>query len=107
MGLAAGLAGVIDDSHEAARAAEQVELAIKYEGYINRQYDQVMRQAKLENTRLPLDLDYNLVHGLRNEARQKLATMRPETVGQASRIAGVNPADISIILIHLKVKKAA
>jgi len=107
MNVAAELEAQLDDAHEIRRAIEQIELSIKYEGYISRQYDQVMRQAKLEHTALPVDLDYGAVHGLRNEARQKLAGMRPETIGQASRIAGVNPADISAILIYMKVRKAA
>lgn len=89
------------------RAIEQVELAVKYEGYIVRQHAQVQRDAKLESTPLPPDMDYDAINGLRSEARQKLATIRPETIGQAGRVAGVNPADISILLIHLKTRKAA
>jgi len=107
MNVATDLSDQLDDAHEVQRAVEQIELFIKYEGYISRQYDQVMRQAKLEHMALPTDLDYGQVHGLRNEARQKLTGMRPETIGQASRIAGVNPADISAILIYMKVRKAA
>lgn len=95
------------DAHDAARAIEQVELAIKYEGYITRQQAQVNRDAKLEQMHIPPDFDYATLHGLRSEARQKLVDMRPETIGQASRIAGVNPADISILLINLKARKAA
>ncbi len=107
MGVAAeGLSGDLDD-FEQQRAIEQVELATKYEGYINRQQAQINRDAKLENMRLPQDLDYDAMTGLRSEARQKLATMRPETIGQASRIAGVNPADISVILINIKARQAA
>ena len=104
MGLGGGVGDGLADEHDGARAIEQVELAIKYEGYVARQQEQVLRQAKLESQRLPLDLDYGAMHGLRNEARQKLAEMRPETVGQAGRIAGVNPADISVILINMKVR---
>lgn len=92
---------------DAARAREQVELAIKYEGYIARQQAQVGRVVKLEHKPLPPDLDYASVHGLTTEAAQKLAAHRPETIGQASRIAGVNPADISVLLIHLKAREAA
>lgn len=94
-------------ARESARIIEQVELAIKYEGYIARQRDQVMRAARLEDTRLPLELDYHAVHGLTTEAKQKLTATRPETLGQASRIAGVNPADISVLMIHLKARVAA
>ncbi|MGI8906989.1 MAG: tRNA uridine-5-carboxymethylaminomethyl(34) synthesis enzyme MnmG [Candidatus Sumerlaeaceae bacterium] len=91
----------------APRVAEQVELAIKYEGYIARQHEQVARASRLEGTRLPLDLEYTRVRGLRAEATQKLAAARPETLGQASRIAGVNPADISVLMVHLKAREAA
>jgi tRNA uridine 5-carboxymethylaminomethyl modification enzyme len=90
-----------------SRIAEQVELAIKYEGYIARQHEQVARAARLEDTRLPLTLDYTNVRGLRAEATQKLTAARPETLGQASRIAGVNPADISVLMVHLKAREAA
>ena len=78
---------------------EQMEIVIKYEGYINKQREQVLRAERLENKKLPLDLDYESIHGLSKEARQKLQHIRPETVGQASRISGVSPADISILLI--------
>jgi tRNA uridine 5-carboxymethylaminomethyl modification enzyme len=85
-----------------ADAAEQVEIAIKYDGYIARQVEEVARHAAHESTRLPSDLDYKAVHGLSIEARQKLDAQRPETVGQASRISGVTPAAISLLLVHLK-----
>ncbi len=107
LGFGTNWSALLDDQHQIDRAIEQVELAIKYEGYIARQQDQVTRHAKLEHMHLPVDLNYDLVHGLRNEARQKLIAMRPETIGQASRIAGVNPSDISVLLIHMKVRKAA
>jgi len=82
--------------------AKQVEINIKYQGYINRQRDEVDRQARYESWVLPSTLDYALVRGLSNEVRQKLALHRPETVGQASRISGVTPAAISLLLVHLK-----
>jgi len=82
--------------------AQQVEIAVKYEGYIKRQLMQVEQFKKLEETRLPQDIDYNSIHGLRIEARQKLSAIRPESVGQASRISGVSPADISVLLIYLE-----
>ena len=81
---------------------EQVEIAAKYSGYIDRQKEEVQRAAYYEQMRLPLDLDYMQVTALSIEARQKLAKHRPETLGQASRISGITPATISLLLIHLK-----
>ena len=80
---------------------EQVEIETKYEGYIERQRIQVEHFRKLEKKRLPEDLDYNLIPSLRLEARQKLSKLHPENVGQASRISGVSPADISVLLVWL------
>jgi tRNA uridine 5-carboxymethylaminomethyl modification enzyme len=85
-----------------ARAAEQVQIEAKYAGYIEKQRAQVARFRRLEDKRLPPDLDYDAMKGLRTEARERLAYVRPATVGQAARLAGVNPADISVLLIHLK-----
>ncbi|MGE5161031.1 MAG: tRNA uridine-5-carboxymethylaminomethyl(34) synthesis enzyme MnmG [Betaproteobacteria bacterium] len=82
--------------------AEQVEIAVKYAGYIARQEEEVSRQEAHETTRIPADLDYDAVRGLSIEVRQKLKHQRPETVGQASRISGVTPAAISLLLVHLK-----
>jgi len=82
--------------------AEQVEIATKYEGYIERQKDEIARHLAQEETRLPADLDYRAVRGLSVEVRQKLAHHRPETVGQAARISGVTPAAVSLLLVHLK-----
>jgi tRNA uridine 5-carboxymethylaminomethyl modification enzyme len=82
--------------------AEQVEIAVKYAGYIERQQDEIARHASHETTRLPQDLDYDAVSGLSFEVRQKFKQHRPETVGQASRISGVTPAAISLLLVHLK-----
>lgn len=90
------------DDFDRIRVREQVELAVKYEGYIARQQNQVARMAKLDTLYLPGDLDFSRIRGLRKEAAQKLAEKRPETLGQALRIAGVNPADISLILLHLR-----
>ena len=81
---------------------EQVEIAAKYSGYIDRQKDEVQRAAHYENMRLPVGLDYSQVQSLSFEARQKLAKHQPETLGQASRISGITPASISLLLIHLK-----
>jgi tRNA uridine 5-carboxymethylaminomethyl modification enzyme len=81
---------------------EQVEISLKYAGYIDKQKDEVARAAHFENLRLPPDLDYGGVAALSYEVRQKLIKHRPETLGQASRISGVTPAAISLLLIHLK-----
>lgn len=85
-------------------AAQQVEITIKYEGYIKRQLLQVEQYRKLERRLLPEDIDYNEIHGLRIEARQKLTKLRPASVGQASRISGVSPADISVLLVYLSAR---
>jgi tRNA uridine 5-carboxymethylaminomethyl modification enzyme len=81
---------------------EQLEISAKYQGYIDRQAEEVAKSASYENTVLPADLDYTKVAGLSNEVRQKLAQHQPQTIGQASRIQGITPAAISLLLIHLK-----
>ncbi len=81
---------------------EEVQIKIKYAGYIKRQIEQAMEVKKLENRLLPEDADYNNIHGLRLEARQKLSKIRPRSLGQASRISGVSPADISVLIIWLE-----
>ena len=81
---------------------EQVEIAAKYSGYIDRQVDEVQRAANYEHLKLPVELDYLQVKALSFEARQKLSQHRPETLGQASRLSGITPASISLLLIHLK-----
>jgi tRNA uridine 5-carboxymethylaminomethyl modification enzyme len=85
-----------------AAVADQVEICIKYAGYIARQEDEVARLEGHETTRIPEALDYGHVRGLSFEVRQKLSAQRPETVGQASRISGVTPAAVSLLLVHLK-----
>jgi tRNA uridine 5-carboxymethylaminomethyl modification enzyme len=80
----------------------QVEVQAKYAGYIDRQEREIAKHAKQESLRLPADLDYDAVHGLSHEARQKLAAARPETLGQASRLEGMTPSAVSLILVHLK-----
>lgn len=85
-----------------ADAAEQVEIQIKYEGYINRQQDEIAKQERNENTRLPAGFDYSVVKGLSNEVVLKLNQAQPETMGQASRISGITPAAISLLLVYLK-----
>jgi len=81
---------------------EQVEIQIKYAGYIEKQMQQVERLNKMEQKRIPEDIDYYAVHGLSTEAKQKLTAIRPISIGQASRISGVSPADLSILLVHLE-----
>ena len=83
---------------------EQVEIAAKYQGYIDRQTDEVERSRGQENTKLPSDLDYREIHGLPIEAQQKLNAQKPETIGQAGRISGITPAAISLLLVYLKRK---
>jgi tRNA uridine 5-carboxymethylaminomethyl modification enzyme len=85
-----------------ATAGEQVEISIKYAGYIARQQNEVARRELQETTRIPASFDYDDVRGLSFEVRQKLREQRPETIGQASRISGVTPAAISLLIVHLK-----
>ncbi len=99
-----GLTAWMDEDHAPANSdvAEQVEIAAKYAGYIDRQRDEVERNRAQESLAVPADMDYAGVRGLSREVQQKLAQHRPETVGQASRIQGVTPAAISLLLVHLK-----
>ena len=92
----------VEDSGVSDDVAFQVEVQAKYHGYIERQQEEIERNLRDENTRLPEDLDYLQVHGLSNEVSQKLAQQRPSTLGQASRISGITPAAISILRVHLK-----
>jgi tRNA uridine 5-carboxymethylaminomethyl modification enzyme len=87
--------------------AEQVEIQIKYEGYIEKSLQQVDRLKKMENKKVPENIDYDAINGLASEARQKLKQVRPLSVAQASRISGVNPADVSILLVYLEQGKIA
>lgn len=89
-----------------ADVIEQVEIEIKYEGYIIRQQRQVEQYKKMEKRRIPADLDYNAISSLRLEAKQKLIAYKPVSVGQASRISGVSPADISVLLVYLEQRKS-
>lgn len=84
------------------QVAEQVEIQAKYQGYIERQKDEIARHQHYETLRLPADLDYRQLRGLSMEARQKLQQHRPETLGQASRISGMTPAAVSVLLVYLK-----
>ncbi|KJG22009.1 tRNA uridine 5-carboxymethylaminomethyl modification protein [Photobacterium iliopiscarium] len=89
-------------AHEDIEAREQVETQIKYQGYIDRQRDEVEKSLRHETTKLPFDLDYSLVKGLSNEVVIKLNDAKPESVGMASRISGITPAAISLLLVYLK-----
>jgi len=86
----------------AAAVVEQLEVATKYAGYIEKQVEEVARTVHFESLALPAELDYAQVTALSHEVRQKLSRHRPQTLGQASRIAGVTPAAISLLLVHLK-----
>ncbi|MCD6438016.1 MAG: tRNA uridine-5-carboxymethylaminomethyl(34) synthesis enzyme MnmG, partial [Halomonas sp.] len=93
--------GGVDDE----AVAEQVQIQAKYQGYIDRQQDEIDKLKRHEATPLPAELDYQRVEGLSNEIRQKLSETRPETLAQAARISGVTPAAVSILLIHLKKRR--
>jgi tRNA uridine 5-carboxymethylaminomethyl modification enzyme len=84
-----------------AKVAEQVEIGVKYAGYLDRQRDEIARQQRHETTSIPAAFDYAAVRGLSAEVQQKLARVRPETIGQAQRIPGMTPAAISLLLVHL------
>jgi len=96
------IADIGGEQAENPAVASQVEIEIKYEGYISRQEDDIDRLRRNENTLLPIELDYDVIGGLSNEIKQKLKAVRPETVAQASRIQGVTPAAVSQILVYLK-----
>ena len=93
-----GLGPVIADR----QAAEQIEIQIKYAGYIDRQLDEIAKKKRHENTLIPLDFDFTQISGLSNEVVAKLSDARPETIGKASRISGITPAAISLLLVYLK-----
>jgi len=90
------------DAQTDPAVVEQLEISAKYQGYIDRQAEEVAKSSSYENTVLPVDLDYGKVAGLSNEVKQKLALHKPQTIGQASRIQGMTPAAVSLLLIHLK-----
>lgn len=105
-GLREGACGpserLADDAVLLAQIKEQIEIGIKYEGYIERQAGEIERNEANESALLPEGIDYASVRGLSFEARQKLNQFRPETIGQASRISGITPATISLLMVHLK-----
>jgi tRNA uridine 5-carboxymethylaminomethyl modification enzyme len=96
-----------DDERLREQVKLQVEVQAKYSGYLKRQADEIDRAHRHEELRLPTDIDYTLVGGLSNEARQRLCEVRPETLGQAARIPGLTPAAVSLLLVHLKKRERA
>ncbi len=96
------VAALSGEPEENAQVCEQVEIATKYEGYIHRQAEEIDRLRRYEGTKIPEALDYSVIEGLSNELKQKLMESRPETLGRASRIQGMTPAAVSLLLIHLK-----
>ena len=96
------LENFIDLSNFTFEEKERVSIDIKYAGYIKKEYEQKNKLLKLESKQIPRDIDYNKIKNIASEARQKLSLVRPETIAQASRISGVNPVDISLLLVYLK-----
>jgi tRNA uridine 5-carboxymethylaminomethyl modification enzyme len=106
-GAAPATADWQDDERLREQVKLQVEVQAKYSGYLKRQSDEIDRQQRHEELRLPADIDYGKVSGLSNEARQRLSAVRPETLGQAARIPGLTPAAVSLLLVHLKKRDRA
>jgi tRNA uridine 5-carboxymethylaminomethyl modification enzyme len=108
--VGANPAASLESDEQREQVALQLEVRAKYAGYIERQQREIAKHAKQESLRLPEDIDYEAVDGLSNEARQRLVGARPTTVGQASRLEGMTPSAVSLLLIHLKkrqLKKSA
>ena len=82
--------------------AEEVEIQVKYDGYIKKAIHEAEKMVDLDNKKIPDDIDYDKIHNLASEAKQKLNEIRPSSIGQALRISGVNPADVSLIMVYLK-----
>jgi tRNA uridine 5-carboxymethylaminomethyl modification enzyme len=93
--------------HRDPSVSAQVEILVKYSGYIARQTDEIAKLKRNEHIRIPADVDYEQISGLSNEVQQKLKDHRPETLAQAARISGVTPAAISLLLVHLKRQQSA
>ena len=92
----------LTDSEVTPFVGEQIEIAVKYAGYINRQHEDVAQMKRLEDTKIPADFDYDIVSGLSREITLKLNDVRPETLGQASRIPGVTPAAVQLVMITIR-----
>jgi tRNA uridine 5-carboxymethylaminomethyl modification enzyme len=105
--FSAKMDAVASGSTDDPEVSEQLAIQAKYAGYIERQHAEIERNRRNEDTALPAELDYATVAGLSNEARQKLQRHRPQTLGQAGRLEGVTPSAISLLLVHLKKKRAA
>lgn len=101
------VAGLVGDAETHDQVAEQVEIQTKYQGYIDRQSEEIDRMRRYENTRIPQALDYTMIEGLSNELKQKLSDARPETLGRASRIQGMTPAAVSLLLVYMKKRVTA
>lgn len=97
-----GLNGELKELNENAKALQQVEIELKYEGYIQRQFEMIEKMEKLEQVNIPLSFDFSKIKQISNEGREKLSKVKPRSLGQASRISGVSPSDISILLVYLK-----
>ena len=95
--------GILDGMSK--QAMEQAEIDVKYEGYIQKEQEQVEQFKKMEQRKLPADINYDEISGLRIEARQKLNKIRPQNLGQASRISGVSPADVTVLIVWLAQNK--
>ena len=96
------LPNALPENPLAADVVEQVEIQVKYQGYIDRQNEEIDTRRDIETLRLPENIDYAKVKGLSAEVQQKLNKHKPETVGQASRISGVTPAAVALLMVHLK-----
>jgi tRNA uridine 5-carboxymethylaminomethyl modification enzyme len=105
VGAGEAFAGLSDEQRE--QAVRSLEIEARYSGYIERQGREIERSRGAESTCLPVDLDYAAVGGLSNEVREKLARIRPETIGQASRVSGMTPAAISLLLVYLKKERGS
>jgi tRNA uridine 5-carboxymethylaminomethyl modification enzyme len=97
-----GLNGELDELKNDTKALQQVEIQLKYAGYIKRQYEMIEKLEKLDNVPIPLSFDYTKMKQISLEGREKLNKIKPRSIGQASRISGVSPSDISILLVYLK-----
>ena len=96
----------VDFNSAADQARKQVEVQVKYQGYVDRQTEEIARVKKQESTSLPADLDYEKMQGLSNELKQKVIMAKPVNVGRASRIPGMTPAAVSLLLVYLKKHKS-
>jgi tRNA uridine 5-carboxymethylaminomethyl modification enzyme len=103
----AAVAASLEDERLVYQVKQQIEVRAKYAGYIERQHAEIERQRRHEETRLPVEIDYVMVAGLSNEARQRLIESRPGTLGQASRLPGITAATVSLLLVHLKKRARA